>query len=205
MSEENQNKIPLNFVDSFLENNKQIIIPHDNNSASKSKPIKPKTKNNHYFSKYNTNPKNKNSILQKTFRKKVVKNNDNSMDINKKILFSERTKNSTGSNFFPKSTRYTDNSFRDIKKSFYTTINNFNSSTNEIYKANKESLKERKAYEEKIKILQNHIRSLRKQEEEINKKEKMNREKEKYLNKKKKEKENRKRNYYQLKLIKGML
>ena len=56
MSEENQNKIPLNFVDSFLENNKQIIIPHDNNSASKSKPIKPKTKNNHYFSKYNTNP-----------------------------------------------------------------------------------------------------------------------------------------------------
>ena len=199
MSEENQNKFPLNFVDSFLENNKQIIMPPDENSASKSKPIKhktnisnDKTKNNHFFSKYNTNPKNKNSILQKTFRKKVVKNNDNSMDINKKILFSERTKNSTGSNFFPKSTRYTDNSFRDIKKSFYTT-SNLNSSTNEIFKANQESLKERKAYEEKVKILQNHIRALKKQEEEINKKEKMNRNKEKYLNKKKKEKENRKK------------
>jgi hypothetical protein len=200
MSEENQNKIPLNFVDSFLENNKEIIIPNNDNSISKNNPIKDKTNilndklnNNHYFSKYNTNPKNKNSILQKTFKKKVVKNNDINMDINKKILFSERTKNSTGSNFFPKSTRYTDNSFRDIKKSFYTTSNNLNSSTNEIFKANQESLKERKAYEEKVKILQNHIKALRKQEEEIYKKEKMNREKEKYLNKKKKEKENRKK------------
>ena len=200
MSEENQNKIPLDFVDSFLENNKQIIIPNNDNSISKNNPIKHKTNilndklnNNHYFSKYNTNPKNKNSILQKTFKKKLVKSNDNNMDINKKILFSERTKNSTGSNFFPKSTRYTDNSFRDIKKSFYTTSNNFNSSTNEIFKANQESLKERKAYEEKVKILQNHIKALRKQEEEIYKKEKMNREKEKYINKKKKEKENRKK------------
>lgn len=201
MSEEDQNKIPLNFVDSFLENNNEIINPNNDNSASKNKPIKHKTniindkqKNNHYFSKYNTNPKNKNSILQKTFKKKLAKiNYINNMDINKKILFSERTKNSTGSNFFPKSTRYTDNSFRDIKKTFYTTNNNLNTSTNEIFKANQESLKERKIYEEKVKILQNHIRALKKQEEEINKKERMNKEKERYLNKKKKEKENRKK------------
>ena len=198
MSEENQNKIALNFVDTFLENNNQLV-PNIDNSTSKNKPIKHKTnilndkqKKDNSFSKYNTNPKNKNSILQKALKKKVAKNNDNSMDINKKILFSERTKNSTGSNFFPKSTRYTDNSFRDIKKSFNTTYN-LNSSANEIFKANQESLKERKAYEEKVRILQNHIRALRKQEEEIFKKERMNKEKEKYLNKKKKEKENRKK------------
>ena len=198
MSEENQNKIALNFVDTFLENNNQLV-PNIDNSTSKNKPIKHKTnilndkqKKDHSFSKYNTNPKNKNSILQKALKKKVAKNNDNSMDINKKILFSERTKNSTGSNFLPKSTRYTDNSFRDIKKSFNTTYN-LNSSANEIFKANQESLKERKAYEEKVRILQNHIRALRKQEEEIFKKERMNKEKEKYLNKKKKEKENRKK------------
>ena len=44
MSEENQNKIPINFIDSFLENNKQIIMSSNDSSASKNTPIKHKTK-----------------------------------------------------------------------------------------------------------------------------------------------------------------
>ena len=209
------NKISLNFVDCKINEDveKQNLtsekkIFYSKIIKTKNKPVKSKT--NDYNKKLKQNDKNimknlskdnisskiKNSNFKITDKKNSEKNNENELSY-KKILYTERSKYSTASNFFPKSTIHTeDNSSGNTKKSFYIINNNYdfkNSSTYEIYKAKQESLKEKKLYEEKFKILVKHVNVLKKQEQELYKKVQLNKEKEKKINIKKKEKENKKR------------
>ena len=209
------NKISLNFVDSNLNEDieKQKLTSEKKNFYSKfiktkNKSLKGKTndynkklkQNNknieHNLSKEDISTKLKDSNFKTNDKKNSEKNNENDLSY-KKILYTERSKYSTASNFYPKSTLHTeDNSSGNTKKSFYILNNNYDiniSSTYEKYRAKQESLKERKLCEEKVKILAKHVNVLKKQEQELYKKIQINKEKEKNLNIKKKEKENRKR------------
>ena len=144
------------------------------------------------LSKDNMVPNNKTLTIQTTGKKKQNINSHN-YDTNSKNknYFTEKTKKSTTSDYFPSTTRQTGKN--NINKDNYNTINTnssySNSSTYEIYKAKQESLKEKKLYEERVKTLRNHINALKKQEEELNKKAEFNKERENNINKRKKEKD----------------
>ena len=192
-------KITKKFVESLF---KEYIDISSYNNSSYNKSIKRTLKNkNREFtqknkimklnlSKDNMVPNNKTLTIQTTGKKKQNINSHNyDTNSNNKNYFTEKTKKSTTSDYFPSTTRQTGKN--NINKDNYNTINTnssySNSSTYEIYKAKQESLKEKKLYEERVKTLRNHINALKKQEEELNKKAEFNKEREKNINKRIKE------------------